>query len=99
MRNSVFFEVQNALVLVESNQRLVALYETSVLPQARQSLQSAMAGYEGDKNDFLTLIDNQRNVKAFQLEYYDSIVKLEQSFADLERAVGTDLEESHEDKI
>ncbi len=92
MKNAVLFEVQDALVRVESNQRLVALYETSVLPQARQSLKSAVAGYESDRNDFLSLIDAQRNLKTFQLEYYDSVVKLEQSFADLERAVGTDLE-------
>lgn len=93
MKNAVLFEVQDALVRVESSQRLVALYETSVLPQAQQSLKSAVAGYESDRNDFLSLIDAQRNLKTFQLEYYDSIVKLEQSFADLERAVGTDLEE------
>lgn len=93
MKNAVLFEVQDALVRVESNQRLVALYETSVLPQAQQSLKSAVAGYESDRNDFLSLIDAQRNLKTFQLEYYDSVVKLEQSFADLERAVGTDLEE------
>lgn len=93
MKNSALFEVQDALVRVESNQRLVALYETSVLPQAQQSLKSAVAGYESDRNDFLSLIDAQRNLKTFQLEYYDSVVKLEQSFADLERAVGTNLEE------
>lgn len=92
-KNAVLFEVQDALVRVESNQRLAALYETSVLPQAQQSLKSAVAGYESDRNDFLSLIDAQRNLKTFQLEYYDSIVKLEQSFADLERTVGTDLEE------
>jgi outer membrane protein TolC len=92
MKNAVLFEVQDALVRVESNQRLVVLYETSVLPQAQQSLKSAVAGYESDRNDFLSLIDAQRNLKTFQLEYYDSIVKLEQSLADLERAVGTDLE-------
>ena len=93
MKNAVLFEVQDALVRVESNQRLAVLYETSVLPQAQQSLKSAVAGYESDRNDFLSLIDAQRNLTTFQLEYYDSIVKLEQSFADLERAVGTDLEE------
>lgn len=92
MKNAVLFEVQDALVRLESNQRLAVLYETSVLPQAKQSLKSAVAGYESDRNDFLSLIDAQRNLKAFQLEYYDSVVKLEQSFADLERAVGTDLE-------
>jgi len=92
MKNAVLFELQDALVRVESNHRLKALYETSVLPQAQQSLKSAVAGYESDRNDFLTLIDAQRNLKTFHLEYYDAVAKLEQSFADLERTVGTDLE-------
>lgn len=90
-KNMVLFEVKDSLVRLQTAERLVNLYKTSILPQARQTVKSTMAGYETNKVDFLTLIDAQRLLKDFQLEYYRALVDYEQSLADLERSVGTDL--------
>ena len=91
MKNNVLFEVQDALVRVESTQRLSKLYTTGVLPQAQQALESSQIGYQTGKVDFLSLLDSVRTFKDFQLEYYESIVKFEMAFAELEKAVGMTL--------
>jgi outer membrane protein TolC len=44
----------------------IVLLETGIIPQARQSLESARAGYRTGKVDFLTLVDNQ--ITLFKLE-------------------------------
>jgi outer membrane protein TolC len=91
MKNNVLFEMQDALVRVESSQRLSKLYTTGVLPQAQQALEASQIGYQTGKVDFLNLIDSVRTFKDFQLEYYESIVKFEVAFAELEKAVGMPL--------
>jgi outer membrane protein TolC len=44
----------------------IVLLETGIIPQARQSLESARAGYRTGKVDFLTLVNNQ--ITLFKLE-------------------------------
>ena len=91
MKNNVLFEMQDALVRVESSQRLAKLYTTGVLPQAQQALEASQIGYQTGKVDFLSLLDAVRTFKDFQLEYYESVVKFEVAFAELEKAVGMPL--------
>ncbi len=57
--NQVNFEIENKLTSIEKNAKLVELFKTGIIPQASQSLESAMIGYQNDKVDFLTLINNQ----------------------------------------
>lgn len=91
VENITLFEVKDSLVKVESGQRLVSVYRTSIIPQAKQSLESSIISYQTDRIDFLSLIDSQRALKDFQLEYYKSLVDFETALADLERAVGRDI--------
>jgi len=41
--------------------------------------------------EFLTLLDAERALRDFQLEYYRALTTFEQRMAELERAVGTNL--------
>ncbi len=88
MRNQALFELQSAWIQVRSKQRIAELYLTTLVPQARQSVEAAKASYQADKSDFLTWIDAQRVLKEFQLEQERALVELHQSLAELERAVG-----------
>ena len=87
----MLFQLQQAWVAVEAKQRIAELFETTLVPQARQVMESARAGYQTDKIDFLNWIDAQRFLKEISLEKEQSAVELHQGIAQLERAVGGEL--------
>lgn len=91
VRNRVAFRVQDALVRVETQQRLVILFRDVIVPQARQTVEASTSGYRAGKTDFLTLVDNWRKLVNFQLLYHQSLGQLEQDFAELQQVVGHDL--------
>lgn len=89
--NMVLFESRSSYVKFEAAKNLVRFYETGVLPQAQAALNTSMLGYQADKIDFLDLLDSQRSLLEFQMEYFESQANLEISLADLERSVGMEL--------
>lgn len=91
LQNQILFEVKDLLAKIEASEKMVALYKTTVLPQAQQTLESARIGYQTGKAEFLTLLDTERAIKDFQLAYYRALAESEQRMAELERAVGADL--------
>ena len=50
------------------------------------------AQYESDRIDFLTLLENQRTLLSEQLDYFRVLGDLADARADLERAIGIDLD-------
>ncbi len=89
--NQVYFELENKLTSVQKNAKLVALFKTGIIPQASQSLESAMIGYQTDKVDFLTLINNQITLFNFELDYYRVISDYNKDLAGLEYVTGIQL--------
>jgi outer membrane protein, heavy metal efflux system len=91
LENQVAFEVKDVLVKIEATEKLVKMYKTTVLPQAQQTLDSARIAYQNARVEFLTLLDAERGLRDFQLEYYRVLTALGQHNAELERVVGFDL--------
>lgn len=91
IRNDVLFQIKDLFVKVVTAQRTVSLFENSILPQSEQTFKASISGYQTNKVDFLSMIDNWRNLLDFQLEYYKDLVNFEKSFAELEWAVGMEL--------
>ena len=89
--NQVNFEIANMLTSVEKNAKLVELYKTGIIPQASQSLESAMIGYQTDKIDFLTLVNNQITLFNDELDYYRVIIDYNKDLANLEYVIGIQL--------
>jgi outer membrane protein TolC len=85
------FQIKDLLTQIQATQQVVELYRTTVLPQAQQVLQAAHAGYRTDRTDFLDLIDAERALITFRLEYIRALVDREQQVAQLERIVGIAL--------
>jgi outer membrane protein TolC len=96
MKNMTLFEVQDALVKVQTNGNLVSLYRNTVIPQAEQTLQSTISEYQTGKTEFLMLIDAYRMLLSSKLEYYMSVMNSMASQAELEQAVGLDVKEISE---
>ena len=89
--NMALFDVKEAHSRVEALKELITLYKTSFLPQAEQTLKSSLIGYEANQVDFLNLLDSQRMLLEFKLDYYKNVVEFEIALADLERSVGVKL--------
>lgn len=91
MKNMTLFNVKDLMVKVQTAERLIELYRTSVIPQAEQALKVSETAYQSDKLNFLDLIDVQRNLLQFRLEHYQHLADYVQWTAELERIVGREI--------
>lgn len=91
MKNMVLSQVQDALAKVTSAQERIQLYTTTVIPQARQTLQSTSDAYQSGKIDFLSLIDAHHLVRFSEQDYHMAVMNLLTGEAELEKAVGLPL--------
>lgn len=91
VRNRVYAKLDQSLSDLGKNARLLELFRTGIIPQASQSLQSALVGYQTDKIDFLTLINNQINLFNFELDYYRILSEYYKTIAALEAETGVQL--------
>ncbi len=87
-RNEVASMVKELAADIEKGRKLIDLLETGLIPQARLSLDSAVAGYQVGKVDFLTLLDNRVTLFNFEKEYYRTMGEYQTSLARLEWVVG-----------
>ncbi|RMD84483.1 MAG: TolC family protein [Candidatus Dadabacteria bacterium] len=90
-RNDLSFKVKDTFVEIKKEQKLIKLFETGFIPQARQSLDSALSGYQVDKVDFLTLTDNLLSLLRFELEYYKTITNYEKLLSQMESLIDKPL--------
>jgi outer membrane protein TolC len=65
-----------------------SLYEKGIIPQATQTVQSMLAGYQVNEVDFLNLVRSQVTLLNYQLQYWKTLTEAKQSLARLEAAVG-----------
>ena len=86
-----FSALDNAISEYAKNVERLDLYETGIIPQATQSLQSAMIGYQTDKVDFLTLVNNQMTLFDLELEYERILSEHNKNIAELEYLTGGEL--------
>jgi cobalt-zinc-cadmium efflux system outer membrane protein len=93
MKNMIAAEVNDALLKVESSMERLKLSKESAIPQAQQTLVSAMAAYKTGKEEFLMLIDIQRMIAMAKLDYHMAVMNLLDSQSQLERAVGLSIDE------
>lgn len=83
--------IQQAYIRAKTAEQRAALLQTTIVPQSRQTLEVARVGYESDRIDFLTLLENQRTLLAEQIDYFRVLADLAEAQADLERAIGVDF--------
>jgi len=81
-------EIKEATDKENKGARLLELIGEGIIPQARHSLESAMAGYSVDKVDFLTLLDNEATLFKWQIKYHRELTNYEKNIATLEYSVG-----------
>ncbi len=92
MKNMVLFEVQGAWAEFDAHDRTARTYKSNVVPQAESAVRSLLAEYESGRGNFLSVMEAQRALTEFRHHYFEALAMREQSFAELERVVGIDLE-------
>jgi hypothetical protein len=70
---------------------LIELYQGGIIPQAEQSLESAVISYRVNKVDFLTLLNGRMSLFTYERELYESQAEYMMGLAKLEAVVGNDL--------
>jgi len=76
---------------LETARRSEALIATRLLPQADLTYQSALAGYENGKVDFVTLLDAQRQILKARQQRLRAQLDAQMRLAELERLLGEEL--------
>jgi outer membrane protein TolC len=71
--------------------RKTKLYGDTLVPEANDLVVVSEAAYKTGALDFLNLIDAQRMLLGFQLMYERAVTDNQQSLAELEMVVGTEL--------
>ena len=89
-QNDLAFEVREAAAEVEAQRRLVRLFEETILPQARQTVEATAAAYRAGDADFLSYVDAWRRLLDFELSQRRATSDLGRAAADLRRALGQD---------
>jgi len=91
LKNTISYTITDALAQMERRRKLVELYKGGIVPQAEQSLESAVISYRVNKVDFLTLLDGRLNLFNYERGLYESQAEYMLQLARLEAATGADL--------
>lgn len=93
MRRSVDYRVKDLYLKAQASERLISLYLTTVVPQARLALESATHAYEVGKVDFLTLLNSFTVMLEYEMRYHEELANFQKAVAELEAVSGVSVEE------
>lgn len=77
-----------AMAKLEEARHVIRLYESRVLPAARDQIAAARAGFETGANTMLALIEAERSLRTAQLSYFEAVADAYSRRAELDRALG-----------
>jgi outer membrane protein TolC len=89
--STVFLEIRQAQIAVESAQRRVKLYRDTLLPQAEAAFKASTNAYQNNHGEFMNLIDSQNLLLDIRTSYYTALSAADAGSAQLELAIGAPL--------
>ena len=87
-RNQVALQVQQAVTDYRRSRERTQLFQQEIIPQARQTVDAMLAGYQVSKVDFLSLIRAQTTLYDYETQYWKALSTANQALARLVAAVG-----------
>jgi outer membrane protein, heavy metal efflux system len=90
-QQQAIYQVKDQFLAIQSSERILNLYKTTLLPQAQLTVDSAASAYEVGNIDFLSLMTNLSNLISLERQYYDEVARHEEALARLEPIVGKEL--------
>jgi cobalt-zinc-cadmium efflux system outer membrane protein len=89
--SSVFLEIRQAQIEVQSAERRVKLYRDTLMPQAEAAFKASTAAYQNNRGEFMNLIDSQNLLLDVRTDYSKALSAADAGNAQLERAIGAPL--------
>ncbi|HCS29353.1 MAG TPA: transporter [Spongiibacteraceae bacterium] len=89
-RNSIRGDISSAVTDYLRAKEQYSLFESGIVPQAQQTVQSMLAGYRVSQVDFLNLVRSQVTLFNYELQYWKALTEANQALARLQAAVGKD---------
>lgn len=87
-RNQVASQVQQAATDYHRAGERALLFRQQIIPQARQTVDATLAGYQVGKVDFLSLLRSQTTLYDYETQYWKAFSTANQALARLIAAVG-----------
>ena len=90
-KNDILFKIRDLAAREERGAKLIDLYQNGIVPQAAQSLESAITGYKVGSVDFLALLDSQVTLCTYEVLISQTLSEYVKDVAELESVVGKKL--------
>jgi outer membrane protein TolC len=87
-RNETDAKLRQQAAAVEQNLKSARLYQTTILPQARLAVESALAAYQVNRVDFLTLLDSQMTVFNYEISLVTAVASYNKALAEINLLAG-----------
>jgi outer membrane protein, heavy metal efflux system len=90
-RNQVKAQISAGLADYERARQQFVLFKSGIIPLARQTVSSMLAGYQVNKVDFLNLIGSQITLFNYEIRYWRALSEANQALAKITAAVGKEV--------
>lgn len=90
--NKLRLEMQDLYAKLQAARAEAAIYGETALVQAKQTHEAALAGYRSGRASVQTILETRRAVRDIELKLSKAIADAHRFVAELERAVGADLQ-------
>ena len=87
-QSQVRADISSAVTDYQRAQAQLSLFEDGIVPQAGQTVQSMLAGYQVSEVDFLNLVRSQVTLFNYELQYWKALTEARQALSWLETSVG-----------
>ena len=85
-------EVQDQYVVAQTSAEQLKIYKDGLIPQSNATFQSALAGYQANRQDFETLLSSFMDVLNLETEYQRELADHEVAMARLEMLTGVSFQ-------
>ena len=89
-KGKVMAAISSAITDYRRAKQQFSLFGSGIVPQAQQTVQSMLAGYQVSEVDFLNLVRSQITLFNYELRYWKALSDAQQALARLEAAVGAE---------
>ena len=93
LENTFASRAQQVLYELQDSDRKIRLYRDTIIPKVKEMVAASETAYQAGSLDFLNLIDSQRTLIRYQLEYERVVADNGQRLAELEMLMGIQFPE------
>jgi outer membrane protein TolC len=90
-QQQAIYQVKDQYLAIQSSERILNLYKSTLIPQASLTVDSSASAYEVGSMDFLSLVTNLTTLISLERQYYDEVARHEEAIVRLEPIVGKEL--------